>query len=117
MPDAAAVDVLGISFKMFANERDYPTPLRRGIGERVCCTLLKECSRTALVDFFVGHVVETMQIIEMKLTRVRIFALYMYMYVLYIVASIVKELILILSINLKRSNSCASVHNLLYIVY
>ena len=68
--DSTAGEVLNVCFEMFINEKDYPTSSRRRIGEGVCCTLLKECSRAALIQFFVSHIDAIMKIVEGKITRV-----------------------------------------------
>ena len=67
----AAVEALSVSFNMFINERDYPTESRRGIGERVCCTLLRMVFHTSLIEFYVQHIVQIMDIVEAKVLRVR----------------------------------------------
>ena len=63
---------------MFINERDYPSTARRGIGERVCLTLIRECNSTALVEFFTTHIVEMMEILETKVLRVCESSTYVY---------------------------------------
>ncbi len=66
----AAVEALSVSFNMFTNERDYPTGSRRGIGERVCCTLLRMVFHGSLIEFYVHHIVQIMAIVEGKVLRV-----------------------------------------------
>ena len=71
IPTASAKkDAIDVAYRLFTNERDYPTEGRRAIAERVCLTLMKYCDEVALREFFLDHVGEIMTTVEEKLSKV-----------------------------------------------
>ena len=65
-----AVASLNKSLEILTDEHGYPTDARRAVGERVCLTLVQECSEQALEEFFISRINTIMRIVESKLSRV-----------------------------------------------
>ncbi|XP_076445486.1 DNA-dependent protein kinase catalytic subunit-like [Babylonia areolata] len=69
LPGDKQKDALDISYKIFTSEGSYPNVIRRATVERVCLPMLRLVQKTALIQFFLDHILDLMKTVELKLSR------------------------------------------------
>ena len=61
---------MDVPYKIFVKTGGFPAEIRRATIERVCLSMLRICSKSALLEFFLDHIVQIKELMEAKLSKV-----------------------------------------------
>ena len=61
---------LDVPYSIFIKTGSYPCDIRRATIERVCLPMLRIVSKSALLEFFIAHIGQIKEFIEVKLSKV-----------------------------------------------